>query len=42
MAKEVMKTITEILQTHSGMNAKQAMEFVASLMKSGKYVADIW
>lgn len=42
MGKEVMQTITTILQEQGHLSPKEAMETFAELMKSRRYLADIW
>lgn len=42
MAKDIMTTLTDLFKIYGQVNDKQAMEQVATLMKSGRYVTDIW
>ena len=42
MAKDVMNTVQELLQSHGNMNAAEAKQFVKDMIKTNTYVQDIW
>jgi sulfite reductase alpha subunit-like flavoprotein len=42
MAKDVRKTIVEMLETHLELDTKAATEIVVKWERKGKYLQDIW
>jgi NADPH-ferrihemoprotein reductase len=42
MAKDVMQAVHEILKRHGSMSEKDAVKYVAEMMKEKRYIQDIW
>lgn len=42
MAKDVMSTITQVIESVGGLSPKEAAEYVTELKKTGRYLQDIW
>lgn len=42
MARDVHRTIVEIMQEHGGHESEEALEIVAALKRSGRYLEDVW
>lgn len=42
MARDVHRTILQIVQEHGGHESERALEIVAALKRSGRYLEDVW
>lgn len=42
MAKDVEKTLLDIIQVHGGLNAEQANDYLKTLRKNGRYQRDVY
>ena len=42
MAREVLTTLEEIIQSQGGMDATAAQDYIKRMQSKGRYAADVW